>query len=303
MSRYVTVAGVSHRPERPVEDQKGRLDQAKVFAQRAARMGADIVVFPEIYPHLGAPAERWPDLAEDLAGPSTTFMAEVARENHMYLIWPLVQRKEGRLYNSAVLMDRGGEVVGVYHKMFPTIGEIEAGIVPGQEANVFETDFGRVGIAICFDLNFRPIMEGLARNGAEVVFFSSMYRGGLQLRCWALEFGYYLVSAIASELGQVVDMGGQVIAESTYEALCVERLNLDRRLLHMDFNWDKMDAMLAKYGSGVSFRYLTREARYTVSSEMPDRTVEDLIAEFSLEEQDHYFLRAMRTRDEALKRL
>jgi predicted amidohydrolase len=301
MARYVTVASVSHRPEAPFTDLDARLQNAKMFAVRAARMGAEIIAFPEVYPHLGVPIERWPEFAEVAdSGPSTAYMSAVARELGTYIIWPLIERRAGKLRNSAVLIDRAGAVVGAYHKMFPTIGELDAGVVPGTEANVFETDFGRIGICICFDLNFRPIMEGLAGNGAEVVFFCSMYRGGLQLRMWAHEFAYYLVSAIGAELGQIVDMSGTVLQESTYEAVATGRINLDRRLLHMDANWDKMDAMLEKYGSGVRFDYYTREGKYTIASEMQDRSADDLIAEFQLETMADYFDRAMRRRLECL---
>jgi predicted amidohydrolase len=303
MARYVTVCSVSHRPEAPYTDVDARLQQARTFAVRAARMGAQIVSFPEVYPHLGVPIEQWPQVAEEAGGRTTDFMAELARELGIHVIWPLIERRDGLLRNSALLIDRRGDVAGVYHKMFPTIGEIDAGVVPGTEAPVFDTELGRIGIAICFDLNFRPLMQGLAENGAEVVFFCSMYRGGLQLRMWAHEFAYYLVSAIGTELGQVVDMSGEVLCEATYEALALTRINLDRRLLHMDFNWEKMDAMLAKYGTGVSFRHFTREAKYTVASEMEGITVDDLIAEFALEPMPDYFARAIRRRDQALGKI
>ncbi|MGQ9552642.1 MAG: carbon-nitrogen hydrolase family protein [Anaerolineae bacterium] len=301
MARYVTVASVSHRPEASYEDVDTRLQTAAMYATRAARMGADIIAFPEVYPHLGVPIEHWPDVAEVVPGKTVSFMADIARKHNVYLIWPLVEKRTEGFRNSAVLIDRKGEVTGTYHKMFPTIGEIEAGVIPGTEANVFQTDFGRIGVAICFDLNFRPIIEGLARNGAEIIFFCSMYRGGLQLRCWAHEFGRYFVSAIGAELGQVVDMSGTVLAEATYEAVATARINLDRRLLHMDYNWDKMDAMLEKYGTGVTFQLYTREAKYTIASEMDNVSVDELIAEFGLEELDHYFDRAMRAREQALR--
>lgn len=300
MARYVTVSSVSHRPEVPFEDMDSRLERAAALATRAARMGADIVAFPEIYPHLGVASERWSEVAEAVPGRTVSFMAEVARRNHTYLIWPLLESRDGVIFNSAVLLDRCGEVVGVYHKMFPTIGEIEAGVMPGNDTPVFDTDFGRIGIAICFDLNFRPLIEGLAQRGAEVVFFSSMYRGGLQLRAWALEFGTYFVSSITGELGQVVDLSGTVLAEATYEAVCLSRINLDRRLLHMDYNWNKMDAMLERYGSGISFQYFTREGMYSIASEMDGVSVDDLIREFELEERADYFQRAHRARNVAL---
>lgn len=301
MARYVTVSSVSHRSLLPYDAVDERLAEARTFAVRAARMGADIVAFPEIYVQMGAPRERWAEIAEPLGGRTVSYMAEVAREHGMYLVWPLFQRSGNRVYNSSVLIDRRGEVTGVYHKMYPTITEIEVGVVPGNETPVFETDFGRIGLAICFDLNFRPLMQGLKDSGAEIIFFSSMYRGGLQLSMWAHELCLYIVSAIDAELGRIVDMSGAVLAESTYEGLITGRLNLDRRFLHMNENWDKMDAMLEKYGAGLTFQYFTREGKYTVASEMADKTIDDIIAEFALEAQDAFFGRSIRIREEALR--
>jgi len=300
VARYVTVSSVSHRPERPPEDIAARLQQAEIFATRAARMGADIVAFPEIYIHYGLPKQLWPQKAEVLPGDTCQYMSQVARRHGIYIIWPLVERLGERLYNSSVVIGRQGEIVGTYHKMFPTIGEMDAGIVPGTEATVFKTDFGRIGLAICFDLNFRPLIERLAEGGAEIIFFSSMYRGGLQLQAWAQELGVYFVSAIDAELGMIVDMSGRVLAEATYEAVIARRINLDRRILHMDYNWEKMDEMLAKYGTGISFEYFTREAKYAIASERDDLTVDDLVHEFGLEGLKDYFQRALARRESAL---
>ena len=300
MARYVTVGSISHRPEAGPDDPDARLDQAEALAVRAARMGADIVAFPEIYIQLGMDGAERAIRAEEVPGPTCARMMEVARANRMYIIWPLVERIGERLHNSSLLIDRNGQIAGKYHKMFPTIGEMDDGIIPGTEPRVFATDFGTIGMAICFDLNFREVMEGLARNGAEIVFFSSMYRGGLQLQSWAHELGVYLVSAIAAELGMIVDMSGQVLAESTYEAVITKRLNLDRRILHMDYNWEKMDDMLAIYGPGIRFDYFTREAKYAIASERQDITVDDLIQEFELEELHAYFSRARARRSKEL---
>ncbi len=303
MARYVTVGSVSCVPAAPYADMDARLAQAGLYATRAARMGADIVAFPEIFPQMGYQAEEWESVPEEVPGPTTSFMAQVARDNGIYVVWPIYQRKGGLVYNSSILLGRDGAIEGIYHKMFPTIGEIESGVTPGAETPVFDTDFGRIGLAVCFDLNFRPVMQGLADNGAEIIFFSSMYRGGLQVRCWAHELRLYVVASIGAELGQIVDMSGAVLAESTYEAVITKRINLDRRFLHMDFNWNKMDAMLEKYGTGVSFEYFTREGKYTVASERDDMTADDMIREFDLESQPDYFARSMRVREEALARL
>jgi len=262
-------------------------------------MGADIVAFPEIYVHANlGPADR---LAEELPGPTTARIMQLAHEHDLYVIWPLWERSGSRLFNSAVLIDRRGEIAGVYHKMYPTIEEIEGGIVPGEEACVFATEIGRVGIAICFDLNFREVMTRLAANGAEIIFFCSMYRGGMQLRYWAWELGVYVASAVLTELGQIIDLTGNVLAESTYEALIARRINLNRRLLHMDYNWEKMDKILEKYGGDITFDYVTREACFAIGSERPGLSIEAVIDEFGLERRADYFARARARRDQAVR--
>lgn len=299
MSRYVTVGSVSHAssgldPRCPQQF----FDAVVPYIRRAAWMGADILAFPEVYsrPQVHNLAEQ----AEEIGGLTSSFAMEMARKYDMYIIWPMWEREGSTLWNSAILVDRNGEVVGAYHKMFPTLGEMEQGIRPGDAPSVFETDFGRIGMCICFDLNFRPILTGLKANGAEVVFFCSMYRGGLQVRAWALELGLYMVSAIGAELGQIVDLTGRQLELSTYEALITHRINLNRRLLHMDYNWDKMDAMLAKHGSDLTFDYVTPEACYAIGSEREGLDIESVIDEFGLLRREDYWPKVYAMREEIL---
>ena len=266
-------------------------------------MGADIVAFPEMYPMLDAPRETWAEFAETLDGPTFAHMAGVARREGMYVLWPTFRRDRAGMHNSAVLFDRQGEVAGVYDKMYPTMWEIDRGVIPGERALVVQTDFGRVGTIICYDINFAECVEETARAGAELILFPSASRGGLLLRSWAHRLGVYFASAIQNDLGQIVDQAGDVLVESTYEAVAVARINLDSRLLHTDFNRARWDDMLEKYGTGVSLKFHTREAKFVLSSEMPDVTVDDLVREFDLETIDHYFARAKAYRDRAVERI
>ena len=167
MARYVTVATVSHRPIKPYADVAGRLGDAERFAVRAQRQGADIVAFPEMYPMANAPPSEWPRLAETLDdGQTVRHMAGVARRGGTYLLWPTYRRDAAGMHNSAILFDRRGEVAAVYDKMFPTIWEIDAGVIPGEAPLVVETDVGRIGVVICYDINFPDCVEGTARAGA-----------------------------------------------------------------------------------------------------------------------------------------
>ncbi len=301
MSRYVTVGSVSHNPNPRYDPDNPQpfFDMVEKYIWRAAKMGVQMLSFPEVYPRPDLPPAEG---AEEIGGQTSSWAMERAREYNMYIIWPMWEREADTLWNSALLINPRGELVGVYHKMNPTIGEIENGIRPGEEASVFDTEFGRVGMCICFDLNFRNIMEGLRKNGAEVVFFCSMYRGGRQVRWWAQESGYYIVSAIGAELGQIVDLTGRQLEESTYEALITHRINLNRRLLHMDYNWDKMDAILEKYGSDVTFDYVTQEAKFAIGSEREGLDIEDVIDEFGLLRLHDYWEKALATREQALRK-
>ena len=293
MSRHVTVASVSTRPSFPGKtDMVKLLDEAAHHAWRARQMGAEILAFPEIYPQIGSD-KKPEELAEEFPGQSTERMMAEAKKLGMYIIWPLYTKECDCAFNSALLIDRDGEISGVYHKMHPTIGEIEGGIMPGADAPVCETDFGKIGMAICYDLNFRDIMTGLKANGAEIIFFVSAYRGGLQVRAWALELRCYIVSAIWRDLGQIVDLTGRQLVESyDHQPVIARDINLNRQLLHMDYNWEKLDEMLAKYGPDLTFDFVSPEGQYAIGCEREGLDIEQVIDEFGLERHADYFHRA-----------
>jgi predicted amidohydrolase len=299
--RPIRLASVSHRPTAGTDNPEG-LDRlmkgADLYIERAARMGADLVAFTEIYPQLAvADAFHHPEPTE---GGSLDRVRESARKHKLLIVWPRLEYDTERgVRNTAVLVDRSGEVIGRHDKMFPTVTEIEKGVVPGTDAPVFETDFGRVGMLICFDLNFREVHDALARGKPDVVVFSSMYRGGLQAQALAYELGSFVVTSISNELGLIIDRCGRVIKESTYEALAVSPVNTNSIALHMDFNWGKMDAMLAKYGPALTFDYHTREAFYVIEFS-GERDIDELVKEFDLETADAYWARSRKARAEAL---
>jgi predicted amidohydrolase len=276
------------------------MKQTAPWLERAARMGADLVAFTEIYPQL-AVSDPYHH-AEPAEGGTLPRVCELAKKHQLIVIWPRVEYDSERgVRNTSILVDRTGAVVGRYDKMFPTVTELEKGVIPGTEVPCFETDIGRIGMLICFDLNFVEAHESLARGKPDVVVFSSMYRGGLQAQALAFELGAFVVTSISSELGLVIDRCGRVLKEATYEALAVAPINTNSVALHMDFNRDKMDAMLAKYGPSLTFDYHTREAFYVIES-TGDRDISELVKEFDLETADRYFARSRSMREQALKR-
>jgi predicted amidohydrolase len=303
MARNVRVASISFGGgDGPIE---GRYERARAGAvellEQAAVDRPDIACLPETFTGLGCGHADWFASAEPVPGPTTEAVGAVAKRHGMWVVCPVVERRGDHTYNAAVLLDRRGEVAGIYHKIHPTISEIQQGITPGTEAAVFETDLGRIGCAICFDLNFRDVIEGLAAGDAELIFFPSMYRGGLQLSIWAHDYGVHIVSATPGEGSAIVDPLGRVLVQSSgYQKILSRVLNLDRRLLHIDENYKKWPAIKAKYGAGVEIDVATPEAVFALISHLPDVTADDIVRDFELELRDDYFRRANMVREESL---
>jgi predicted amidohydrolase len=263
-------------------------------------MGADLVAFPEIYPQIAA-ADPFHH-PEPTGGGTLDRIRELARELRLLIVWPRLEYDTTRkVRNTSILVGRDGDVIGRYDKMFPTIPEMEKGVVPGTVVPVFETDLGRVGLLICFDLNFPEVRDALKAGKPDIVVFSSAYRGGLQAQALAYELGSFVVTSIGAELGQIIDRAGRIIKESTYETLAVAPINTNSIALHMDNNWNKMDAMLAKYGQALTFDYHTREAFYVIESSL-DQDIDSIAKEFTLEPADAYYERSRRVRAAMLER-
>ena len=215
---------------------------------------------------------------------------------------PILTRENGLVFNSAILLDRRGHVAAVYHKVHPTISEIERGVLPGTQTTVAETDFGRVGFAICYDLNFRDVAEGNAAAGAELVFFPSMYVGGLQVSLWAFDFGYFIASANPRDGSRIVDPLGRVLvtSDAAYEPVISRRVNLDYAVIHLDYNGRSLPALKEKYGADAHIDVARPEAVACLYSQATGVSVAEMLAGFGLERRADYFARADRVREAAL---
>ncbi|MCX8183446.1 MAG: carbon-nitrogen hydrolase family protein [Crenarchaeota archaeon] len=264
----------------------------------------DLICLPECSPFLGLSMEEMVKNAEEIPEALFTRVSSFARQNRVYVIFPMMRREDSKVYNSAVLIGRDGEYVGSYDKVHPTIWEIEAGVTPGVEARTFKLEFGKIGVAICFDLNFEDVIKSLAGNRVKIVFFPSMYPGGLQLKFWAFNHGVYVASSVADDRGSmIINPLGRVLAvSSSYQPVICCDINLDYEVLHLDYNWEKMNQVKEKYGPKISFEVSRPEAVFLMSCEAEETVVENIIKEFNLETREEYFKRASDARDAALKK-
>lgn len=230
---------------------------------------------------------------------------ETARRHRCYIGYAAVhQLDDGAWRNSIQLIDRDGEIAGMYHKNHPTIGEMEYGILAGREATVIETEFGRVGGLICFDLNFDELLRQYAKLKPDLLLFSSVYHGGLMQAYWAYQCRSHLVSAVERLPSHIISPVGHVIASNTnYYSFVSARVNLDCQVAHLDYNREpnRLPALREKYGREVTVFDPGYLGSVLITSESRSRTAAQMTAEFGIELLDDFFSRSRNCRGEHLE--
>jgi len=238
----------------------------------------DIICLPEIF--TGASAKE----AEEVPGYTTKKLADIAKELECYIICPLHTKKGGKVYNSAVLIDRKGELAGQYDKIHPVSKGSERGVTPGSSPPpVFKTDFGTIGIQICFDINWVEEWKSLKEQGAEIVFWPSAYPAGRNLPAYAWMFKYYIVGSSWRDPATIYDITGDLIASSgQYEHWAFARLNLEKAFLEITDYDEKLNAIKKKYGRKVFIQYYHDEDWVTIESRSPDLWISEILDEYEL---------------------
>jgi predicted amidohydrolase len=159
----------------------------------------DLFLLPEAFLVNDVPG-AWSDPAniEEEGNDTYQRFAAIACSYNAYIAAPLLTHMDGLVHNSTVIFDRVGKPAFTYHKTHPTPGEIEGGVTPGTRTPAcFDADFGRVGVAICYDLNFQPMFKHYYEQGMELLLFPSYFPGGLLLQSWACLYMFHAVSSHA----------------------------------------------------------------------------------------------------------
>lgn len=232
------------------------------------------------------------------------YFSSVAKANHCYIAFGMKREDHGIWWNSCVLLDRMGKVAGIYNKNYPVVDEMEGGIKASNESPVFQCDFGKVACAICFDLNFDELRERYAKLKPDIILFPSMYHGGLEQSKWAYSCNSFFVGSMGfRELpSEIRNPLGDIVASSTNDFnYAVSTINLDRKLVHLDNNWGKLNELKMKYGNEVSIIENDRLNVLMITSEKEGVSAEDMIKEFNIELLDDYFNRSRQQRNEQLR--
>jgi deaminated glutathione amidase len=243
-------------------------NEEQVFGllEQAASGDVDLAALPEVWPCQGS-AAHVRTAAEPVPGPRTHRLAEFARDHRMWVHGgSVLESSDDRVYNTSVLFDRSGELVATYRKIHLFDAD-PPGAVPSRESFVYspgdqvvtaESEFGRLGQSICYDVRFPELYRALAVQGATILFVPAAFRHETGVDHWEV-----LLRARAIEDQAFVIAAAQW---GTWGPPGKERVNFGHSLVADP--WGRVIA-LAPDGVGVTFAELDLDEIGRVREALP----------------------------------
>lgn len=168
------------------DDKQHNLSRAEALLDVAIERGAKLVALPELFNFCGEP-QLLRENAEPIPGPTVNMLCAKAKRSHVYILGGLAEsvNRAEKVFNTSVLINPSGRIIAKYRKIHLFDVEIGGQIViketdafeHGDKLVTAETDYGTVGLTICYDLRFPELYRGLVIKGAEIIFVPSAFMG------------------------------------------------------------------------------------------------------------------------------
>lgn len=210
--RNVTVASINYRPGRNTTGSaSANIEKFIEAAEKAITGDVDLILFPEATSAVDT-GLSYAEVADTIPGSITRQYGELAKKKNAYVVAGIDEREGAAVYNSAVVIDRMGRVMGKYRKVYIPREEIEVGITPGSDYPVFDTDFGRIGVMICWDVQYPEPARALSLKGAEIILLPIWDGNETLTTARAIENQVYLVTSSYGAPTQIIDPSGEQLA-------------------------------------------------------------------------------------------
>lgn len=299
MAKFLNVAAINGMVmERGEEPDLEELRQFNEAAEQLDGTGINLVVTCETMM-----MTQKPGTGEDLnnPGPRLTAYSEFAKRNKCVVAGALRLMIDGKPYQSIVYYGHNGEVLGLYHKMFPTPQALAKGTIPGKGGTVIDTPAGKLGGILCFDLNFDELRDDYISMAPDILCFSSYYNGGVIKNNWAVRTHAFMVCALKDGCSEILDPLGRTINMSTYyKRIAQARINIDRFVMHGSDNAEKFADIRRKYKDQVLIDEDSPSAFAVLYSCSNDVTALDIAKEYELVSVEEYFSNCRKSRKESL---
>jgi len=155
-------------------DKKANIQKIEDYTERAKQQGAELAIFPELSLTGYVVRDELYELAEKIPGPSTSAIEKLARKHEINIVFgmpELSEKAQATIYNTAVLIGPKG-LIGKYRKIYlPThsVFEEKRYFRPGYKAEAFETELGKLGLIICYDIFFPEVSRLTRLEGAQLI--------------------------------------------------------------------------------------------------------------------------------------
>jgi beta-ureidopropionase len=282
------------------------VDRMQAQSQKRYGRGLDLGILPEmavtgeVQPGRDALGSSFP-----LAGPVQEAFSRKASQHRCYIVAPLYlleDKTAGACSNAAVLFGRKGEVVGIYRKVHlvvdPRTGSTENGATPGKEQPVFSCDFGKLGIQICYDMDFNSGWRELARQGAEIVAWPSQSPQRSRPVARAIEGHYYIVSSTWRNNASVFEPTGKIASQIVErpgmrgsagglleDNILAEQIDLSFAIVPWSGPLQNGKLVSKTYGDKAGFHYYEDDDRGIFWSNDPKMSIRQMLRRLGLREE------------------
>ncbi len=179
-----------------VHDKRENLTHARALLEKAVREGIDLAVLPEMFccPYSNRFFRAY---SEEEGGAVWTALSQAARELQIYVVGgSMPELAEGKVYNTSYVFDRTGRQIAKHRKAHLFDIDIAGGqrfresdvLTPGDQITVFDTEFGKIGLCICFDFRFQELAKAMADRGAQMIVVPAAFNMTTGPAHWELLF-------------------------------------------------------------------------------------------------------------------
>ena len=180
-----------------VDDKESNLEKASILINKSIENNADFIILPEMFncPYSNDKFIEYGEEERDSITLNT--ISKLAKDNNIYILAGSIPEKDNeKLYNTSYLFDKKGEIIAKHRKMHLfdidvkdkiTFKESEV-LTAGDEYTVADTEFGKIGIGICYDVRFVELARIMVENGAQILFYPGAFNMTTGPAHWELLF-------------------------------------------------------------------------------------------------------------------
>jgi beta-ureidopropionase len=292
-NREVWIAGLSQM-DLTAEKPEEMAEKVYEILREIVTYHPDFVILPESFPYVPNKLTIGEKVA--ISDKVQEKLADFSKQNNCYTLCPAYTSANGKNYNSIVVFDRKGKKIGIYNKIHATEREIKnRGISCGSLSQpVINTEYGPIGIQICYDINWDDGWQMLRKQGAKIIFWCSAFDGGKMVNTKAWQHKCIVATSTLKNTSKICDISGETITETGIwkpNFYCAP-VNMEKVFLPAYDYLKQYKEIENKYGRKVRITTFHEEEWTIIESLSPEVFVNDILKEFDMRSYEEDLMNA-----------